>query len=117
MSSKRELKKEIRYVCGDIAAECLLASHFVKGTDKKAMNEVIGEVADLQVNALRNVTFAFDKQPHDFGSGNEYSKARRAYFKKAYNSLREKFYAKVQELVRKMNAAIPAEVKENNTKA
>lgn len=117
MANKRELKKEIQYVCGDIAAECLLAKNFVKGVDKKAMKEIILKVADLQVNALANTSFCFDKQPHDFETRNEYNKARNAYYRKAYKSLREKFYAKVNELVKEMNAAIPQEVKDNNKKA
>lgn len=116
MANKRELKKEIKYVCGDLAAECLLAKNFVKGTDVKAMNEIILKVADLQVNALNATTFAFDKLPHDFENGRDYSKARSAYFKKAYASLREKFYDKVNLLVKEMNSAIPQEVKENNKK-
>ena len=40
MANKRELKKEIKYVCGDLAAECLLAKNFVKGVDAKAMTEI-----------------------------------------------------------------------------
>ena len=42
MANKRELKKEIKYVCGDLAAECLLAKNFVKGVDAKAMTEITG---------------------------------------------------------------------------
>ena len=41
MANKRELKKEIRKVCGDIAAECLLAKYLIKGADGKALNAVI----------------------------------------------------------------------------
>lgn len=117
MANKRELKKEIRYVCGDLAAECLLAKNFVKGVDKKAMNEIIAKIADLQVSALNNVTFSFDKLPHDFDSGYGYRKARAAYFKKAFASLRGKFYDKVNEIVKEMNAAVPQEVRDNNKKA
>lgn len=117
MANKRDLKKEIRYVCGDLAAECLIAKNFVKGVDPKAMTAIVAKVADLQVSALGNSTFSFDKLPHDFETGHAYRKARSAYFKKAYASLREKFYAKVNELVREMNVAIPQEVKDNNRKA
>lgn len=116
MANKRELKKEIQYVCGDLAAECLLAKNFVKGVDANAMKEIIGKIADLQVSALGHVSFSFDRLPHDFESGHAYRKARREYFKTAYKSLREKFYDKVNALVKEMNAALPQEVKDNNKK-
>ncbi len=117
MANKRDLKKEIKYVCGDLAAECLLAKNYVKGVDAKAMKEIITKIADLQISALNNVTFVFDKLPKDFESGAAYRKARAEYFKKAFSSLREKFYDKVNALVKEMNAALPQEVKDNNKKA
>lgn len=117
MANKRELKKEIRKVCGDIAAECLLAKYLIKGADGKALNAVINDVADLQISAVDNVTFSFDKLPHDFENRAEYNKARHTYFAKAYASLRTKFYGKVNEIVRNMNAAIPQEARDSVKKA
>lgn len=117
MANKRELKKEIRKVCGDIAAECLLAKYFVKGSDAKALNAVINDVADLQISAIDNVTFAFDKQPHDFDTRAEYNKARHTYYAKAFKSLRSKFYDKVNEIVKNLNAAIPQEARDAVKKA
>lgn len=116
MANKRELKKEIRYVCGDLAAECLLAKNFVKGVDKKAMTDIVIRIADLQLSALDHATFSFDKLPHDFENGRAYHKARREYYRKGYASLRTKFYDKVKEIVKDMNAAVPDEVKKNNIK-
>lgn len=116
MANKRDLKKEIQYVCGDIAAECLIAKNFVKGVDAEKLNDVVGKVADLQISALEAASFSFDKLPKDFENGAAYHKARYSYFRKAYTALREKFYNKVNELVKEMNAAIPQEVKENNKK-
>lgn len=117
MANKRTLKKEIKYVCGDLAAECLLAKNFVRGVDAKVMTEIITEIADLQVSALGHSTFSFDKFPRDFESGQAYRKARSFYFRKAYGSLRGKFYDKVNAIVKEMNAALPQEVKDNNRKA
>ena len=116
MANKRELKKEIRYVCGDLAAECLLTKNFVKGVDANEMRDIVVKIADLQVSALESVSFSFDRLPHDFESGHDYRKARREYFKTAYKSLRDKFYNKVNAIVKEMNAALPQEVKDNNKK-
>ena len=34
MANKRDLKKQISYICGDIATECLIAAEYVKGITK-----------------------------------------------------------------------------------
>lgn len=117
MANIRDLKKEVRYVCGDLAAECLMARTFVKGIDRNRMEEIVGEIASLQENALNRMAFSFDKTPSDFTSISEYRKARRAYFKTAYKSFREKFDGHVNDIVREMNAALPQEVKDANKKA
>lgn len=116
MANKRDLKKEIKYVCGDLAAECILAKNFIKGVDSKAMTAAIGEIASLQTAALSNVSFSFDKYPSDFPTGRAYHKARREYYAEAYKVLRDKFYDKVQEIVKQMNAALPQAVKDANKK-
>ena len=33
MGNKRLLKKQIKYACGDLAAECIIAINFVDGID------------------------------------------------------------------------------------
>jgi hypothetical protein len=114
MAKKRDLKKEIQYVCGDLAAECLLAKNFVKGVNRDAMTEIIGKIADLQISAVNKVTISFDHTVRSFENRAAYKKARAAYFHAAYKALRTKFYDNVNALVKEMNAAIPQEVKDNN---
>ena len=55
MASKRNLKKQIRYICGEIAVECILARECVKDIDVAKMNEIVIKVADLQEKSVRNV--------------------------------------------------------------
>ena len=50
MANKRILKKQIRYVCGDIAAECILAMNFIEGIDVEKMLSLVFEVASLQTS-------------------------------------------------------------------
>ena len=33
MANKRTLKKQIRYICGDCAAECAMACEIIPGVD------------------------------------------------------------------------------------
>jgi len=118
MANKRNLKKQVRYICGDLAAECLLAAEYIKDVDCVAMHNVVTEIAQLQTVTLANVSFSFDKVLSDFETGAAYRKARRDYNRKAYAVLRTKFNDKMQEIVKAMNAAIPQAVKDaNKTKA
>lgn len=109
MASKRQLKKRISAVCGELASELLLASHIIDGIDRTAVNKLIGEIAALQINARDRVGVAFDKTPRDFADRAEYNKARNAYYTKAFESLRKEFGAKVVDLVKEMNQVIPAD--------
>lgn len=107
MANKRNLKKQIRYICGDIAGESLMAKVLVPGVDKDAMTNVILKAAELQTTALCRTNIAFDKAPKDFANKAEYRAARSKYFRQAYAKLSESFNNQVLEIVKDMNAAMP----------
>lgn len=107
MSSKRDLKKEIKAICADLALECIFAKEYVQGVDIPKMQGCLNEIAQLQDNATSNVNITFDKRPEDFENSRDYNRARSLYFKQAYESLRTKVNDRVQEIVRQMNAALP----------
>ncbi len=114
--NKRSTKKAIRRICGDVAGECIVASHFIKGVSTEEMHKIVIEVATLQTVSLEKVSVAYDKIPSDFGNKHEYNKERRTYFKKAFATLHKEVEAKLQEIVKAMNAALPQEAKDANKK-
>ena len=114
MSSKRLLKKLVRYMCGDIAAECIIARDVVPGIDATVMNNLVIKIAHVQSATLDKVTFAFDKVASDFENEAEYKRARSQYMKKAYRSLKIEFNKQVNEIVKEMNAALPQAQKDLN---
>lgn len=107
MTNRRDLKKRIEFVCGDMAAECLFARTFVKGADVAKLENCIRAIAALQNEALSRVNVQFDQKPRDFASRNEYNKARRAFIKKAFASLTNDFNEKVKSIVAEMNDSLP----------
>lgn len=117
MANKRELKKAIKAICGDIAGECLISRHFVPNIDQEKMGEIILKIADLQYATIDNVTFSFDKSASSFADRHEYKTARDTYFRKGYAKLIGEFNKSVEEIVREMNAALPATQKEANKAA
>jgi hypothetical protein len=116
MATKRQIKKHIRYVCGDIAAELLIARHLFNGFDNDKVTAIINKIATLQVDSVKNVTFNFDKSPRSFEHKGLYRKARNAYFSQAYKTLLADFNNSVNEIVKDMNEAMPQEFKEANKK-
>lgn len=117
MANKRNIKKEIKYICGDIAGECILAREFIEGIDAKKMNDIIIRIADLQTHALKNVSFSFDKSVKNFDSIKEYHKAKRQYNAQAYANFRENFNNSLSDIVKAMNGLLPNAQREENKKA
>ncbi len=114
MANKRQLKKQIRYICGDLAGECILARQLMPNADKEKLNQAVVEIADLQEESLANATFAFDKSPRDFATLKEYNHAKYLYYRTAYEQLIKHFNDRVQDIVKLMNEAMPAAQKEAN---
>ncbi|MDE7152970.1 MAG: hypothetical protein K2O00_00825 [Muribaculaceae bacterium] len=104
---KRNIKKEIRRTCGEIACEALFAESLINAIDKNAMQQVIITAAHLQDSALRKTSVAFDKTPRDFASRKEYNKARRAYYKKVFAAINSEFADTLGQVAKAMNGAMP----------
>lgn len=114
MANKRQLKKQIRYTCGDMAAELLCARACYDGFDDAKVSEIVGKIATLQVELLKNASFGFDKNQKSFENAAAYNKARKAYFHNAYGNLRAELTEGVENIVKEMNAAMPQAVKDAN---
>ena len=112
MATKRDLKKSVRNTCGALAAEIILASAAFGQIARKDVHDIINDIARLQAETIAKVGITFDKTPRDFADGAAYRKARRTYFHTAFGKLLEGFDTSVVEIVKKMNAALPAEVRD-----
>lgn len=112
MANKRQLKKFIRCTCGALATDMSLAWRAFPQIDIKDVEQIIIHIAHMQVSALRRTSISFDRKRADFESAAEYSKARRAYFRKAYAALNAHFAQETAQTVKLMNQALPDEVKQ-----
>ncbi|MDE6311350.1 MAG: hypothetical protein K2L96_05980 [Muribaculaceae bacterium] len=110
MSNRRELKKYVRAVCADLAAGIIETSYAFPGVSMSNVAEIVNEVASLQVETLAKISIGFDKTPSSMDAA-EYGKARRAYFHKASKALLEEFHKSVDVILKKINAALPEDVR------
>lgn len=118
MANKRDLKKFIKYTCGDIAGECIFAKTFFDGIDQDKMDDIIVKAALLQTSTIDNVSVSFDKTLKSFdGNACEYRKARNAYYKECYNALRKELATAVEGIVKEMNETLSQEQKNANKAA
>lgn len=117
MANKRILKKQVKYVCGDLAAECILAMKFIDGINENEMSNIIYKIAEIQTSTLQRVSFSYDKNAADFESAHTYAIARTKYFKQAYNTLKTDFNKNIQEIVKLMNTQLPQSQKDANKEA
>lgn len=115
MANKRNLKQMIRFVCGDIAGECIYAKACIDSINDEKMDEIICKIALLQVKTTDKVSVCFDKNVKSFnGDMKAYNKARRDYFKACYTELKKEFHSALEEIVKEMNALLPQEVRDAN---
>ena len=118
MANKRNFKKMVRCVCGEIAGQCIYTQNFIDGIDGDKMDDIICDVAMLQVRTIDRVSVSFDRNMKSFsGNAREYRKAREIYFKKCYEGIKKEFMASLNEVVSRMNALIPQEVRDANKAA
>ncbi|MDE7111200.1 MAG: hypothetical protein K2O38_04795 [Muribaculaceae bacterium] len=103
MKSKRSLKKQIRYICGDLVGECLLIGEICPEEKQDEVARLVVDLAVLQEQTLGHCSFSFDKSVRDFGSVSEYKQAKSQYVRKAYAALHDQFNARLSELVHRMN--------------
>ena len=111
MANKRQLKQYVRNTCGALALDMILARESFPQIDRKAVHEVVLDAARLQTRTLSMIGVSFDRTPSQFADVAAYHKARRAFYTEAYRKLIGEFNARVAEIVKKMNAALPAEVR------
>lgn len=117
MTNRREFKKHVKYVCGDIAAECIIAKYYIKGIDVNKMDEIVIRLATLQETMLSRSNVNFDKTPKTFASFADYKKNRKKFMSKAFESLNVIFDKEILDIVKEMNKLLPQEQKELNKEA
>ncbi len=114
MPSKRTLKKSIKYACGNVAGECVFANMRLAGLDQDKVEDIVCQVALLQVDTIDKVTTHFDKSLSDFADKKAYRKARTNYYKNYYCELWKGFTDNIEKAVEEMNSMLTPEQKEAN---
>lgn len=121
MASKRGLKKSIMRVCGDVAGECFFAKTDYPGIDCDKLDEIICNVALLQVSTIDKVSTKYentqevsDKKSARKARNKYFKSSRNKYFKSYYKSLNTNFIETIEKFIVEMNSLLTPEQKEAN---
>ena len=85
MASRRELKRDISYVIGDIFTECLIYQELVPGTDKEEAEKLIVDLLRIDNDFTARISHT---EP---GKAKEY-----------YRALIKDFQTQIQEVIDKL---------------
>lgn len=107
MANKRELKKYINRAVNDIAFACFITECSVSDADSKQFNKILVELSTLKNQALKAVSFAFDKSAKSFESKKAYNTAKRHYNTEAYAAFKNEFGTRLQKIVDELNELLP----------
>ena len=82
MASRRELKKNVNYITGELFSECLINSMLVPGTDKAKADALMGDILTMQSDFISRI-----------------SHTEQGNVKGFYKKFRSDFNAKVNEII------------------
>ena len=82
MASRRELKKTVNYISGELFSECLINSMFVPDTDKAKADQLMAEILKMQDEFISRISHTEPGNVKGF-----------------YKKFRSDFNAKVNEII------------------
>ncbi|ERI83800.1 hypothetical protein HMPREF1981_02557 [Bacteroides pyogenes F0041] len=82
MASRRQLKKNVNYIAGELFTECLVNSMFIPGTDKEKADELMSEILKMQDDFISRISHTEPGNVKGF-----------------YKKFRQDFNAKVDEII------------------
>ena len=56
MASRRQLKKNVNYIAGELFAECLVSSLLIPGTDKDKADKVMADILRMQEEFISRIS-------------------------------------------------------------
>jgi len=87
MASRKNLKKYVNYISGELFTECIINSLYVPGTNKEKADQLMAKVLETQQDFINRISHT---QP---GDSKKYYKKFRTDFNACVNNLIEEISA------------------------
>ena len=82
MASRRQLKKNVNYIAGELFAECLVSSLLIPGTDKDKADQLMADILRMQDEFISRISHTEPGNVKGF-----------------YKKFRSDFNAKINEII------------------
>ena len=66
MANRRNLKKQVNYIAGELFTECMINSLFVPGTDKTKADELLADILEMQQEFISRISHTQPGQVKQF---------------------------------------------------
>lgn len=117
MANKREFKKYVDALGASIIDEMISTYYNVENADRDKIAEAMEATLGAIGKAKNNANVFFDKGEKAFENAEEYSKAKKAFFKALFDKINTEFSEEINAALKIFNAALPAEEKARNKAA
>lgn len=117
MANKREFKKYVDALGASVIDEMITSYYNVKGADRDKISKAIETALAAIGKAKNNANVYFDKGVKAFGSIEEYSKAKKSFFRSLFNKIQTEFGDDINASLKIFNEALPADEKARNKEA
>lgn len=114
MANKREFKKYVDALGASIIDEMISAYYNVKDSDRDKISQAIEATLGAIGKAKNNSNVYFDKGTKAFSTVEEYTKAKREFFRALFNKIENEFNDEINQALKLFNEAIPADEKARN---
>ncbi|MDE6578471.1 MAG: hypothetical protein K2J82_05870 [Muribaculaceae bacterium] len=111
MSNKRVFKKYADAIGASVCESMMSTYYNTEEVNKETIEKAIAKVLGATGAAKSNANVTFDKGVKAFGSLEEYSKAKKDFYKKLFVKISDDFNSELDEALKLFNSAIPEEVK------
>lgn len=115
--NKRDFKKYVENVGNSACMAMADVYDTNEKVDKSKIADAVEKVISAVAAAKANADITFDKGVKAFDNLQEYSKAKKDFYRKLFKKIYEDFYNELNDAVKEFNSAIPEEVKAENKEA
>lgn len=112
MANKREFKKALDFMGGELCENMMLTYVNEEKSDKKKISEAIGKILAATDSARKNANIFFDRGPKGYADRKAYSKEKRNFFKTLFDKIVTDYNEAISESLKIFNSALPESVKE-----
>lgn len=111
MANKREFKKYVNVVSTSLVEDMMSVYYSINGVDPEKIDDAIISVLKAGESAIMKTNVKFDKTAGGFENRHLYDAAKKSFYAELYKKISKEFSEAINEAIKKFNAAVPQEVR------